>query len=229
MVLNMKRLCLTLGILAILLFHHKGHGEEPSISIGVSEIPFLLGRTQSQRGPYNDALDKISILGQQIEIVYLPPARAEILYARKNISCLFPGSLESVDGKEHMIESNPLAVVHAFIFSLDKPLSSSNLNGQRVAIRRGFTFGGIRKVIDAKFVEVEPETAAIKFLMRQRVIAVIGYLPDILGAQKALKLDDLVLHRSDPIYSANEAFICHKTHKNINFVNDVNRLFPHKD
>lgn len=225
--MKLRQLFYLLHILIIVLWHTETHSEtQANISVGVTEIPFLLGRTPAQRGPYNDAIDEIRASGHKVDIVYLPPARAEILYAQKDISCLFPGSLESVDGKEQMIESNPLAIVHAYIFSLNKPKTKLTVKDQLVAIRRGFTFGGIRKNLNAKFVEVDSEKAALQFLLRRRVDAIIGYLPDLVGAQKALNLGSIVLHKSEPVYSANEAFICHKTIQNSAFVEDVNALFP---
>ncbi|GAA0855338.1 hypothetical protein GCM10009114_14020 [Aliiglaciecola litoralis] len=189
-------------------------------------MPFLLSRTPKQRGPYNDAFDKIKASGQRVEIVYVPPARAELLYQQKKVNCLFPGSLENMEGKHQMIESNPLATVHAYVFSLEEKDVKPDIKAQRIAIRRGFSFDSIRKKLNAEFIDVNSEVVAIQFLLKQRVDAIVSYLSDLQGAQQALNLTTTEFYKSTSIYAANEAFICHNTSKNNDFVRKVNALFP---
>jgi ABC-type amino acid transport substrate-binding protein len=195
------------------------------VIIGVSEIPNLLSQSEVNKGPYNEVLDNIKAHNEQIEIFFIPPARADIMFEKKTIDCLFPASKTTISHPETLLQSDKLATIHAYIFSRKAYDDPSFFTGKSVAIRRGFTFGGVRNRIDASYIELENETAGLQFLAKHRVEGVIGYLPDILGAQQLLGLSDVNYFYKTPIYSANEAIVCHKNESNRQFINQVNEIF----
>ena len=210
----------TLFVLAI-----KASAEQKSIVIGVSEIPNVVSSKKEQAGPYNDVLDKLKIINPDLELVYSPPARAQRLFDKDVISCLFPASKTTIPDSNTLIESMPLTHVKAYIFSLKPYKEAADFSNKIIAIHRGFTYGNIRQKIQAKYVELEDEQATLQFLNKGRVDGVIGYLPDIQGALALMNVPEERYFYGDAIYSAAEAVVCHDTPANRAFIQQVNLLF----
>jgi ABC-type amino acid transport substrate-binding protein len=216
---------LTISFSALSVLAANANAEQKSIVIGVSEIPNVLSKNKDQAGPYNKALDQMGVVNPKIELLYLPPARAQRLFDKAEISCLFPGSKTTIPDSSKLIESLPLTQVEAYIFSLTPYAEAADFSHQAIAIHRGFTYGNIRQKIPAKYVELEDEQATLLFLEKGRVAGVIGYLPDVQGALELMDLPKDRYFYGDAIYSAAEAMVCHDTPENQAFIEQVNILF----
>lgn len=218
--------CILIGCLLILA-NSSWVAAEQKIVLGVSEIPFLLSRGKEKQGAYNQVLKELE-QENSLDLFFMPPARAEVLFDKKEIDCLFPASKTTIPNADQLIQSDPLTTVDAYIFSIKEYPDLAFFENKTIAIRRGFSFGNIRDKLQARYVELENEQAALAFLQRGRADAMIGYLPDVLGAQKLLDLplDELFYH--DPIYSAQEAVVCHSNSLTLSFIENANQIFSKK-
>ena len=199
---------------------HVRANETLPVSIAVSEIPYVLSTEPDKVGDYNRLLDRIT----DIEVFVVPPARAERLFDKGEVDCLFPASTTTMDVPFALIQSETVTEVTAYLFSLKSYQSVEEFLGRAVALRRGFSFGKIRQNYSMKFVELESETRAIQFLLRGRVEAVIGYALDVENAIKELKVQPLYFNPSLPLYTAYEAFVCRDNSRNRDFVERINPI-----
>lgn len=176
-------------------------------TIAVSEIPALLNKG-IEKGPYNHLLDAI----EDIEVVFAPPARVEILFDQKQVDCLFPASTKTMPSGENLLQSTAVQMVSAFIFTLRPYRTLSELNQTTIGLRRGFTFGRFRQEFDAEFIDLHTDLNAFEMLKKGRVRGVVAYLPDAKAALGHLKMKNVFYDKSQPIYQAPDAFVCHPVH-----------------
>ncbi len=194
--------------------------EKSSIVIGSAEITNNLTADLSSDGIYDRFLRQL----EGIELVFAPYGRLDLLMEGRQIDCLFPGSTETMGHKEELIESLPLHEEPAYLFANQKYASIDEFQYRRIAIRRGLTIGGIREKLDATFIELESDQALVKFMQLGRADAVVSYLHDMQGAYQALQMKLPFYSDKSPVYKSREAFVCLKTKKNIDFINQANQL-----
>ncbi|XOV78127.1 MAG: hypothetical protein ACFHVJ_14410 [Aestuariibacter sp.] len=186
-------------------------------SVVVSEIPSLLNHKVAQPAAYNHLLNSL----QEIEVIFVPPARVEVEFRSKNANCLFPGSVKSMPGGDQLLQSDPVQKVQAFIFTM-RPYSNINqLNESVLGIRRGFTFGSFRERFSGNFVDLPNDVTAFTMLHKERLDGVVAYLPDALAAQHQIKMSPRAFYLQEQvIYEAPDAFVCHPEH--VGFVDYIN-------
>lgn len=156
--------------------------------------------------PYNNLLSQIS----NAEVLFAPPGRVEVLFADKQVDCLFPGSTEHMEGKDNFIQSAAVQELRAYIFSRKKYHNLKDFNGKNIGIQRGFSYGKIRERFEANFVELTSNENAFNMLNKQRLDAVVAYLPDALAVQDKMQLPSAYYAPDSAIHAAVDAFVCHK-------------------
>lgn len=193
------------------------------VVVAVSEIPNLLSKDPEKQGLYNRFIESIP----DISLLYIAPARVEVEFNKGYINCLFPASKVTMENRSNLVESNPIQHVSAYLFA-ETPLNAEQLvKSSRVGIRRGFVFGRIRSKLNVDFVELQSDLETATFLELKRIDAFIAYLPDAKAAYQSLNKPLPIYDVNRPLYTANEAFVCHKTEQNIGFINKVNPLIRH--
>ena len=200
-----------------LLFSPKSIAQQ-IITIVVNPIPNLLNNDSQQLAPYNRFLNRFS----NIEIVFVPATRMLGQFFQSDVSCLFPGSKNTMPGKETLIQSKPLKIAKAYLFTA-KSNSLEQSPKALIALRRGYIYGGVRQKVNADFVELSTAKETLKSLTLSRVDAVIGYLPEIRAAAIEEKIDMPFYDESDPIYESSHRFVCHDTAENRQFILKANK------
>jgi len=195
--------------------------------IGVSEIPSLLNYQEKTPGSYNYVLRELS----DIELVFIPPARSVHMFNQKKLDCLFPASTQTILGTHNLVESTPIQVAKAFLFT-NKPYQSFNeFSDKTIAIRRGFSYGNIRKNFKTKFIELDSHNAVVKFFLLGRADGFIAYLTDTQSAylhlNNNLSSSGTFYNPEQAIYAARESFVCHQNEKNKRFIENVSKRIDH--
>ena len=198
---------------------------QTQIVMGVSEIPYLLSMNNDKAVAYNPVLAELKTKNKALKFFFMTPARAEIMFDNRYFQCLFPASKTTIPNSERLIQSAALTSVEAYIFSKVKYADHQFFENKIIAIRRGFSYGNFRDVLQAKYIELEDDQATLQFLLKGRADALIGYLPDIIGAQKLLNIAPDTLFYHKPIYIAEEAIVCHDSATNRAFINKANVTF----
>ncbi|BDX06174.1 hypothetical protein [Planctobacterium marinum] len=187
-------------------------------TVVVSEIANMLTQPPAPEGTYNRFLSTLD----NIEVVFMPPARVAIEFPKNYLNCIFPASTETMPNKQLLLESSPLEVAYAYLFTLEEQRRDELNANSKIAIRRGFTYGGIRRSLSANYIELDDDATVLQFLNLKRVDAVISYLADIQGAAENLKFPMPHFQKYTPIYAAREAFVCHDNSRNKIFIEQVN-------
>lgn len=190
------------------------------ISIGVSEIDFLLTKSPQTPGPYNTLLNKM----KNVNLVFAPPGRAGILWDNKEVNCLFPGSSNAMPNKSNFVMSEPAFLSNAFLFSNTPYTTIDEFKFKRIAIRRGFSYGNIRDQFPATYVELETEAALVEFLLKNRVDAMIAYITDTYATFRDSNHQLPFYLQAQPVYQSVDAFLCHKNKQNIQFIKSANAV-----
>ncbi|WP_334313413.1 hypothetical protein [Psychrosphaera algicola] len=120
---------------------------------------------------------------------FVPMARADQMFERKLVNCIFPASTAQMPNKERFIQSKPLKTIYAYILVKNKALLNQSLADKNIALKRGLGFGNIRNRIFANYVELNTDELVLKMLKRERVDAIVAYLPDLIAAQHKIGKD----------------------------------------
>jgi hypothetical protein len=218
-----KPICVCRQVLSILLFLCSAPtamtATSNEIKVGVSDIPMLLSEDADTKGLYNQVLDSM----QGIKVLYLPPVRAEKMFHGNALDCLFPASAQGINTKQPLLQSKPVSTVNAYFFTLGSYQDTQSLLYKTVALRRGFSYGNIRKKLQGKVIELDSDIASLKFLSLGRVDAVIGYLPDIQAASMMPEISMPFFVQSLPVYTSEDAFVCYQNEETLVFIERVNR------
>jgi len=207
-----------LGILLFALTTTSAAKSDERYTIAVSEIANTLTQPPAPEGLYNRFLSTLD----NIDVVFMPPSRVEVEFYKDYLNCIFPASTETILEKDTLLESHPLAVTNAYIFTVEEqPLAELN-EASRIGIRRGFSYGGIRQSFPANYIELDDDATVLQFLTLGRVDAVISYLVDIHGAAQSLRLPIPQFRKDRPIHTSREAFVCHDNSTNRLFIEQLN-------
>lgn len=202
--------------LFILVFYTLPVIAEQKLTIASSEIPNLISAKANQKGLYNNFLDVMP----EHNLIFMPPSRIEIEFAKGYIDCIFPASSQGFADMSKRIESEPISEIGAFVFSNDD--SWKELEYPVIAIRHGFDYGNIRKSLTARYVELPSDLDSAKMLVNGRVDAMIGYLNDATAALELLDLPMLQYDQNKPIYIQKDAMICRDSSLSREFIEQVN-------
>ena len=180
-----------------------------SLTLGVSPIPQLIGEEPSEYGPYNRVLAEFT--DAKFELIFSPPARAERLFGKKQLDCLFPASVATMPDKSQLLQSEAIDKVKAYLFTREPYRQFRELHRISIALRRGFTYGNVKRWFPAYYVELGSDVLTLQFLHLKRVDAVVGYLPDIRSASLILAKPMPFFDVEQPVYAAADAIVCHQT------------------
>ncbi|MEW6984400.1 substrate-binding periplasmic protein [Colwelliaceae bacterium 6471] len=180
------------------------------LTIAVGEMPFLFSGVPEDSGAYNVLFDTVK---QQMtvpyKLLYVPVARADIVFINGQVDCLTPASTAKMAEKHKLIASQPYNYVTAYIYnSTSEPSISSlhDLDKKIVAIQRGFTYGGKNFGENISVIAVGTINQSIEMLLKGRIDAFVGYESDVVNAFK--EYDSSLIH-------TNKAFIVHSQSENI--------------
>jgi len=192
---------------------------EHKLAIGVT--PGLIEKSEHINNIYTEFLDKID----DNEKLFMPHARADMSFQKGQVDCIFPASLTTMPNKQQLVQSQPLNIVSAFVFTRHAPMSLSQLKGKNVALRRGLTYGNVRDKVEANFVDLNNVESGLLLLQKERVDAVIEYMQDLKAARNQLQLRKLPSYLEDqPVYEAQDAVVCYNRPENLNFMNELNQI-----
>ncbi|MCU7555329.1 hypothetical protein OCL06_12100 [Alteromonas sp. ASW11-19] len=192
---------------------------QQQVVIGLTEIPNLLGRSETAMGEYNLFLEQIPA---ELELLFLPPARADREFEKAYVDCLFPASTAAMEVTHPVLQSEAVSVVSAYLFR-KSPNGGVASNGLPViAVRHGLSFGEARKRLNANFVETSGPLQSLNLLMKGRVTHALSYLPDMTGAARRLNVPVPYYDSQGAVYSAEDAFVCKDTEQNRVFLTEVN-------
>lgn len=195
------------------------YSKSEPLRIGVSEITALLATPDKPPGAYNKVLKEFS----DLDLYFASPARVDLLFEKQDVDCLFPASTATIPNPDSFISSKPINITKAYIFSLTTYQSIQEFEGKRLAIRRGLSIGNIRKKFNAQYINIDSDTALIKFLHKNRTDGIIAYIADINSAYKALELPLDYYNQENPIHASLDAFVCHKTEINDKKMKEINK------
>jgi hypothetical protein len=192
-------------------------------SIGMSEIPNLLGINENNQGPYNKIVDRLFGTDNSIEVKFLPPSRAEKLFAEKKLDCLFPGHIAVMDNRHALIQSAAVNINNAYIFSIKTYTTLDNFGKQHLSTRRGLSYGEVVTRIKARYLEVNSDKQNIELLQLGRIDGFIAYLLDAKAAYQQLGVPIHYYNPELPVYSIPESLICYDTPANQKLINASNQ------
>lgn len=156
---------------------------------------------------------------------FVPMARADLLFERHLVDCVFPGSTAQMSNREKLGQSKPLRTIYAYIFVKDKETLQHSFKDKNIALRRGLGFGNVRERLFANFIDLNSDELALKMLNKGRVDAVVAYFPDLVAAQHKMGERHLPYYdEKRPIYQAEEALVCHKNIKTDKYISTANQL-----
>ena len=194
--------------------------DSSELTIAVSDIPNLISEDSNDYGPYNHILGEMSDL--KFDLLYTPPARAELLFEKKQVDCLFPASVATMSGKNKLIQSAAFDRVQAYLFTSKPYVDISEYKRKAIAIRRGFAYGNIRQKFPAYYVELGSDVLTLEFLKLDRVEGVIGYLSDVRSASKLVATSLPYFNVKSPAYTAEDAIVCRESKDSLDLVGGVN-------
>lgn len=195
------------------------------LQLGLVEIAHLISDSEVISSRYLAFLDTLP----ETNKVFVPASRASKEFEKGYFQCLFPASERVVSKKHNIVASDPIFVAEAFVFSRFKDIDNSQLAKRRIAINRGFGFGGIRDQIDATFVELNNDSQTAMFLEKGRVDAIIAYLPDMKAAYQHLSKPLPHFKTTQPVYRDTEQIVCHKSAMTKAFLESVNNKIRQSD
>jgi hypothetical protein len=196
--------------------------EQPQYTIGMSEIPNLLGKSDDNQGPYNQIVASLFGTDKNIEIRFIPPSRADKLFEEKKLDCLFPAHIAILENSRELIQSLPVNTSNAYIFSRHAYSSLENFDTQVITLRRGFSYGDVTSRIKAQFMEVNTDKQNIELLQLHRTDGFIAYLLDAKGAYQQVEFPMHYYNPELPVYSVPEALLCYDTVKNRKLMSTTN-------
>ena len=176
-------------------------------------------------GGYDRILLKAKQQGVDLKLVHTPIIRAKHLFNTRKIDCISPSDASADAFPFPSVQSSPLNIAKAYIFtrSNDNVISSLNgLKGKQVGIRKGLEFGGR---LENQALNLEPvwdTEQNYKKLINKRIDAFIAYVPDIWGYFNSKELPGLTYDKSKPIVSYQESVACHDTPANHAFIKQLN-------
>ncbi|MBL4906503.1 MAG: transporter substrate-binding domain-containing protein, partial [Sneathiella sp.] len=157
------------------------------LKIAGTEIPGLLD--VDGKGPYNILFDAIAAdSGLDIKLYPMPLARSVYAYNSGNYDGFFPATISLVQIKS--LETIPFNRVKALIFTAPGTLpirSIEEIKGLSVGILRSFTYPDIIKKASFNALLVKNEEQSIKMLLRGRLDAFFGLVPDVYLALQKLE------------------------------------------
>lgn len=205
--------------LALCLKPALAHSE---ITIVYTEIDYLFSYSKKKQGPYNYIAAAL-FSDRNIKTLFVPPSRAELMWANKETRCLFPANTNTMGGDESLLSSLPVNTVKAYIFSLQPYLSLNEFENKQLALRRGTSYGGIRSQLNAQFIDLNSDEQGIQLLKKQRVDGLIAYYSDAVGAYEALNIPLHYYNPSLPVYIASEHLVCFDNEKNKLLIEQTNK------
>jgi ABC-type amino acid transport substrate-binding protein len=191
-------------------------------TIGMSEIPNLLGESKANQGPYNTIVTRLFGADNGINVQFIPPSRAEKLFAEKRLDCLFPAHTAAMENRHELIQSTPINNNNAYVFTKQTYSSLENFDKQYISMRRGLTYGDVTKRITARYWEVNTDRQNIELLQLGRIDGFIAYLLDAQGTYQQLGLPMHYYNPELPVYSIPESLICYDTLANQKLINASN-------
>lgn len=123
----MPRTFALIGLICLLFSSNGTAFERLRLQVGVSEIPYTLSQFKDKKGDYNRLLERLP----ELEIIFMPPARAGRMFDKKQLDCLFPASTATMVVHFDVIQSLPVSKVSAFVFSKDPYLSIDQFKGKK--------------------------------------------------------------------------------------------------
>lgn len=190
-------------------FNCFAYGTGPSFAAYL--IPGAL--EENKVGDYDKILTVISkMIGKPINYEVLPPARVENGLKTGSLDCVIPLDRRFWDGKESLINSEPLNVAKIFIFSRknEGPYTSlDQLKGKKLGARRGMPYG---PKIDKDYLLdlVTTDDQNVQKLNSKRIDAFLAYYPDMPLWAKEHK-SPLPNHAQVPFDTHKDAFLCRDT------------------
>ena len=206
------------AIKIILLFFSVFADTAQGTTVVVNTIPNLLNEPDQEYAPYNRLINTFD----NLSVVVVPATRMVEQFNMPDINCMFPGNMETMPGKENLIQSIPVEETNAYLFSWSDNIVEPS-DASVIALRRGFVYGGIRDKIDTDFIDLSTARETLAFLRLSRVDAIIGYLPDIQAAAIEEKVTVPPYNEDKPVYQSSHRFVCHDTKQNRDFIKSANK------
>lgn len=199
---------------------------ENDVSIVSPSIPFLLSEDDETRGAYNIIIEQVdNKLKDDFSHFFMPPARAYLSFEQSNFDCIFPVNTTTIKQNKGLIESAPLGVAKAYVYTLKaQPIIAveSQLVSLKLGVRRGFDYGGFNFSPSIQKVEVGSIEQNIKLLELGRIDAFVAYEPDAIGVIE--NNPQVQVHRDEnfSIYTHYDKIACYNSTKNKAFIANVN-------
>ena len=146
-----------LSLLCSTLLNSAQAQDKHQYTIGMSETPNLLSANKVNQGPYNAIVTRLFSTDKGIDVQFIPPSRAEKLFAEKSLDCLFPGHIAFMDNRRELIQSTPVNINKAFIFTKHTYTNLDDFDRQYISIRRGLSYGEVAKRIKARYLRVNTD------------------------------------------------------------------------
>ena len=176
-------------------------------------------------GSYDKILLKAKDLGVGVKLLHAPIIRAKHLFRSKQLNCISPTDGSTDPFPFATIQSLPLNLAKAYIFSKQGgPVYSDlkELKGLNIGVRKGLEFGG---KLDQYPLNIEPvwdTEQNYKKLLSGRIDAFIAYVPDLWGYFGSQHIPQLAYNKSKPILVYQESVACHDTPENRAFIKQLN-------
>lgn len=190
------------------------------LKVGAPHIENLLNPLDDSPGPYNQIMSHFS----QVQFYVAPQARIDKMFHQFDVDCIFPASTNNMLDPERFIQSAEIASIDAFLFSREPYQASSQFYKKNIGIKYGVSLGGIRQKLKANYVELESNEHLVKLLRAGRIDAFIAYEVDAIATYKLLDVEPDFHLASSPVYTTNEAFVCHRNEKNMAALHNINKV-----
>lgn len=176
-------------------------------------------------GGYDRILLEAAKQGVDLKLNHTPIIRAKHLFHTKQIDCISPSDPSEDAFPFPSIQSTPLNMAKAYIFTREEDGVISNLNelkGKPVGIRKGLEFGSKLEKYQLNLEPVWDTEQNYKKLMNERIDAFIAYIPDIWGYFDDQQIPYTVYDKNKPIVAYQESVACHDTPANNAFIKQLN-------
>ena len=135
---------------------------------------------------------------------------------------MFPGHIAVMDNRNELIQSTPVNINNAYIFTKQPYSTLENFDKQYISMRRGLIYGDVTKRIKARYWEVNTDRQNIELLQLDRIDGFVAYLLDAQGTYQQMGLPMHYYNPELPVYSVPESLICYDTPANQKLINASN-------
>ena len=169
-----------------------------------------------------------SRLDVSVNTYYYPPARALSYFLEHKFDCLFPVDIRFLDGRENLIQSKPINYAKVYLVSKNAGTHYRNIDAKglrMIAVQRGYTYGGIIDDIHPnRQMVVNSIEQQIGLLMKDRVDAILIYVPDLYLVTPMHQISKLWFAKSKPLSVHEENLVCWDNKQTRQMIARVNTL-----